>query len=206
MSDPGAIDGRVNLEAPVVRFTVDTPLPSGRMRVAVTGQGVIWAAFHEDDTSQMPEGLDLIDAAGIAADRRAHAVTTRLADYFTGKWHRPSFELPIDWSLTSNLQRRVLRCLYETVPFGETITYGGLAERCGGFEAEMARTGQAARLVGTIMGTTPIAILMPAHRVIAADGIGGFGSGPDALPTKRWLLTLEGALPPTLDWDGPDLP
>ena len=193
-------------EPPVVRFTVDTPLPSGRMRVAVTNQGVLWAAFHEADTSQVPEGVDLVDPAAIAADRRARAVTARLTDYFGGTWRNASFELPIDWSLTSNLQRRVLRCLYETVPFGETITYGGLAERCGGFDAETARTGQAARLVGTIMGTTPIAILIPAHRVVAADGLGGFGSTPDALPTKRWLLTLEGALPPTLDWDGPELP
>lgn len=193
-------------ELPVVRFTVDTPLPSGPMRVAVSGQGVLWAAFHEDDTAQLPEGLDLVDRAEVAADRRARAVTARLRDYFAGTWRHPAFELPIDWSLTSNLQRRVLRCLHETVPFGETITYGGLAERCGGFEAEMARTGQAARLVGTIMGTTPIAILIPAHRVVAADGLGGFGSGPDALPTKRWLLTLEGVIPPTLDWDGPEIP
>jgi methylated-DNA-[protein]-cysteine S-methyltransferase len=193
-------------EPPVVRFTVDTPLPSGPMRVAVSGQGVLWAAFHEDDTSQLPEGLDLVDPADVAADRRARAVTARLRDYFAGAWRHPAFELPIDWSLTSNLQRRVLRCLHETVPFGETITYGGLAERCGGFEAEMARSGQAARLVGTIMGTTPIAILIPAHRVVAADGLGGFGSGPDALPTKRWLLTLEGVIPPTLDWDGPEIP
>ena len=190
----------------VVRFTVDTPLPSGRMRVAVSGQGVLWAAFHEDDASQLPEGVDLVDPAEVAADRRARAVTARLTDYFAGKWRHPAFELPIDWSPTSNLQRRVLRCLFETVPYGETITYGGLAERCGGFEAEMARTGQAARLVGTIMGTTPIAVLIPAHRVVAADGLGGFGSGPDALPTKRWLLTLEGVLPPTLDWDGPEIP
>ena len=194
------------MEAPVIRFTVNTPLPSGRMRVAVTGKGVLWAAFHEDDTADLPEGLDLVDTAEINADRRARALTTRLTDYFAGRWRKPDFELPIDWGLTSNLQRRVLQCLYQTVRFGETITYGGLAERCGGFDAEMARTGQAARLVGTIMGTTPIAILLPAHRVVAADGIGGFGSRPDALPTKRWLLTLEGSLPPTLDWDGPDPP
>lgn len=187
----------------VIRFTVDTPLPSGRMRVAATGRGVIWAAFHEDDTEQMPEGLDLAD---VSEDRRSRTVAERLAAYFSGTWRKPRFELPIDWSLTSNLQRRVLQCLDGTVPYGETITYGALAERCGGFDTEMARTGQAARLVGTIMATTPIAILIPAHRVVAADGLGGFGSSPDALPTKRWLLTLEGALPPTLDWDGPDLP
>lgn len=191
------------MEAPVIRFTVPTPLPSGRIRVAATGQGVVWAAFHEDDTEQMPEGLDVTDAA---SDRRAALVTARLTAYFAGQWRRPGFELPIDWSLTSNLQRKVLRCLQETVPFGETITYGALAERCAAFDPNVARSGQAARLVGTVMATTPIAILIPAHRVIAADGLGGFGTGPDALPTKRWLLTLEGCIPPTLDWDGPEIP
>ena len=194
------------MEHPVIRFTVDTPLPSGRMRVAATANGVIWAAFHEDDKEQMPAGLDLPDAAAIAADRRSRAVTQRLTAYFNGTWRSPRFDLPIDWSLTSNLQRRVLQCLESTVPLGETITYGALAERSGGFDQDVARTGQAARLVGTIMATTPIAILIPAHRVVAADGLGGFGSTPDALPTKRWLLTLEGSLPATLDWDGPDLP
>ena len=193
------------MEPPVIRFTVDTPLPSGRMRVAATARGVIWAAFHEHDTEQMPEGLDLA-AADIDTDRRSRAVTERLAAYFAGAWRKPRFELPIDWSLTSNLQRKVLQCLEATVPYGETITYGALAERSGAIDADLARSGQAARLVGTVMATTPIAILIPAHRVVAADGLGGFGSGPDALPTKRWLLTLEGCIPPTLDWDGPELP
>lgn len=173
------------------------------MRVAVTGRGVIWAAFREKDTAQMPEGLDLDD---VAADRRASAVAQRMTDYFAGRWREPGFGLPIDWALTSNLQRRVLQCLEQTVLFGQAITYGDLAQRCGAFDEDSARGGQAARLVGTIMGTTPIAILIPAHRVVAADGLGGFGSGPDALPVKRWLLTLEGVIPPTLDWDGPDLP
>lgn len=190
------------MEAPVIRFTVETPLPSGRMRVAATAQGVIWAAFHETDTEQMPEGLDITDTS---TDRRATLVTSRLSAYFTGKWRNPSFNLPIDWSLTSNLQRKVLRCLHDTVPFGETVTYGALAERSAAFDPDVARSGQAARLVGTIMATTPVAILIPAHRVIAADGLGGFGTTPDALPTKRWLLTLEGCIPPTLDWDGPEV-
>jgi methylated-DNA-[protein]-cysteine S-methyltransferase len=186
-----------------VRFTVPSPLPSGRLRFAATGRGVVWAGFHEHDTELIPAGVDLDDPA---ADRRAALVARRMAGYFDGTWREPGLGLPIDWSLTSNLQRRVLQCLAGTVPFGETVTYGGLAQRSGGFDPDTARTGQAARLVGTIMGSCPIAILIPAHRVVAADGLGGFGSGPDALPTKRWLLTLEGAIPPTLDWDGPDLP
>jgi methylated-DNA-[protein]-cysteine S-methyltransferase len=183
---------------------VDSPLPSGRLRFAVTHTGVLWAGFHEQDSESIPAGVDLADPS---ADRRAAIVTRRMADYFAGRWREPGFGLPIDWSLTSSqMQRGILRCLEQTVRFGETITYGALAQRSGAFDAQAARGGTAARLVGTIMGSCPIAILIPAHRVVAADGLGGFGSGPDAMPTKRWLLTLEGALPATLDWDGPDLP
>lgn len=182
---------------------MDSPLPSGRLRFAVTGRGVIWANFHEHDPEPAPAGIELADPP---ADRRAAVVIRRMAEYFEGRRREPGFGLPIDWSLTSALQRKVLQCLEQTVPFGETVTYGALAQRSGGFDAEIARSGTAARMVGTIMGSCPIAILIPAHRVVAADGLGGFGNGPDALPTKRWLLTLEGSIPPTLDWDGPDLP
>ncbi|NUS84989.1 MAG: MGMT family protein [Streptomyces sp.] len=61
----------------------------------------------------------------------------------------------------------------------------------------------AARTVGSIMGSNPISLLVPCHRVVAADGIGGFGGGETGLALKRWLLTLEGCLAPTLDWAGP---
>ena len=56
------------------------------------------------------------------------------------------------------------------------------------------------------MGSNPIPVVVPCHRVVAADGLGGY-SGGTGTEVKRWLLTLEGALPPTLDWDaglGPD--
>lgn len=182
----------------MVRFSVETPLPTGPIRIAVSEQGVLWAAFQKDDSLLRPEGLDLED---VSADRRSAMVAERYAQYFAGR--RRALDLPIDWSLTSGLQRRVLQCLCGTVGYGETVTYGDLAERCGAFDTDEAR-GPAARIVGTLMGTTPIAVLIPAHRVIATDGIGGFGTGPHALATKRWLLTLEGSLAPTLDWDGPD--
>ena len=49
------------------------------------------------------------------------------------------------------------------------------------------------------MGSNPIPLIIPCHRVVASDGLGGYsgGTGPEV---KRWLLILEGALPPTLDW------
>ena len=69
------------------------------------------------------------------------------------------------------------------------------------FEEKPTEPGYTARTVGTIMSTNPISLLVPCHRVVAADGLGGFGSV--GLDVKRWLLTLEGILPPTLDWTGP---
>jgi methylated-DNA-[protein]-cysteine S-methyltransferase len=82
----------------------------------------------------------------------------------------------------------VLRTLYASVGYRQTTTYGHLASASG-------RPG-AARLVGTIMGGNPIAIVVPCHRVLAGDGsLGGYGPG---VPLKRQLLELEGSLPATL--------
>jgi len=65
------------------------------------------------------------------------------------------------------------------VPFGTTISYGELARR----------TGSSPRAVGGAVGANPIALMMPCHRIIAADGsIGGFAYGADC---KRFLLNLE---------------
>ena len=68
------------------------------------------------------------------------------------------------------------------VPAGTTVTYGELARRTG-------RPG-AARAVGSIMARNPVPVLVPCHRVVATDGLGGFSGGLDV---KRMLLRLEGA-------------
>jgi len=49
------------------------------------------------------------------------------------------------------------------------------------------------------MGSNPIPVIVPCHRVVAGNGLGGY-SGGTGLEVKRWLLVFEGALPPTLDW------
>jgi methylated-DNA-[protein]-cysteine S-methyltransferase len=59
--------------------------------------------------------------------------------------------------------------------------------------------GLAARTVGSIMAGNPIPVIVPCHRVVASDGLGGY-SGGAGIEVKRWLLILEGSLPPTLDW------
>ena len=177
-------------------FSVPTPLPSGPVRVAITNDGVASASFSK--------GADEPDAVRPGDEPKAALVAERFAEYFAGT--RRDFDLPLDWRLTApGPQRTVLRTLERTVGYGETLAYGELAVRSGAFEAELAagQLGAAARNVGSIMGSCPHFLLVPCHRVVAADGIGGFGSGPVGLEVKRWLLTLEGVLPPTFDWNGP---
>ncbi len=127
-------------------------------------------------------------------DQVLAATCAQLAEYFAG--HRRAFELPIDWAGVSQLQYQVLSVLFDSVGYGETITYGGLARRAGvGTDA----TELPARAIGRIMGSNPVPVIVPCHRVVAGNGLGGFsgGIGPEL---KRWLLIFEGALPPTLDW------
>jgi methylated-DNA-[protein]-cysteine S-methyltransferase len=87
------------------------------------------------------------------------------------------------------------RQVYEiarTIPAGSTLTYGEIAERLG--DRNLARD------VGTALGQNPIPIIVPCHRVLAADGkLGGF-SAPGGVSSKARLLTIEGAQPggPTL--------
>jgi methylated-DNA-[protein]-cysteine S-methyltransferase len=124
----------------------------------------------------------------------AAAARRQLAEYFSGQ--RKEFDLPIDWRGYGPAQRQVLGLLYEEVGYGDTVTYGTLAGRAG---IQSGPDLIPARAVGQIMGSNPIPVIVPCHRVVASDGLGGYsgGAGPEV---KRWLLILEGSLPPTLDW------
>ncbi|WP_329565167.1 methylated-DNA--[protein]-cysteine S-methyltransferase [Kitasatospora sp. NBC_01266] len=174
-------------------ITVPSPLPTGPLTIGVTGTGV--AAVHFT-----PQSVPA-DPRWCAEPGRVAAVTERFAGYFAGRYRE--LALPLDWRLTGGPHQVVLETLHRTVPYGETITYGRLAERSGVFESVAQSPGLAARTVGQMMGANPLAVLVPCHRVVAADGLGGFGNGRVGLDVKRWLLTLEGWLAPTLDWDGP---
>jgi methylated-DNA-[protein]-cysteine S-methyltransferase len=102
---------------------------------------------------------------------------TQLVEYFDGR--RVQFDVPLDLR-GSEFYRRVWRALLE-IPYGETVSYGELARRVG--------SPSQARAVGTANGANPIAIIVPCHRVIGADGtLVGYGGG---LWRKRMLLDLE---------------
>jgi len=124
----------------------------------------------------------------------------QLSEYFAGQ--RRVFDLPIDWTVVSRQQYQVLSVLFDSVGYGETITYGALARRAGAAADAIALP---ARAIGQIMGSNPAPVIVPCHRVVAGNGLGGFsgGIGPEL---KRWLLIFEGALPPTLDWTPAGLP
>jgi methylated-DNA-[protein]-cysteine S-methyltransferase len=174
-------------------LAVSSPLPSGPLAVGVTGAGVAAVRFLADTLpADLPRARD---------ERRTAAVLEAFAAYFAGRARR--FELPLDWRLADGPHQTVLRTLHDTVPYGDAVTYGQLAGRSGVFEDLAGSPGLAARAVGQMMGANPLAVLVPCHRVVAADGLGGFGNGRVGMDVKRWLLTLEGWLAPTLDWDGP---
>ncbi|MEU3162815.1 methylated-DNA--[protein]-cysteine S-methyltransferase [Streptosporangium sp. NPDC006930] len=165
------------------------PTRLGDMAVAVTEDGVVSVGWEDPSRfrARLLErlGLEETDDPGVTA-----AVLGELGDYYAGRLK--VFGVPLDWRLTSPVQRRVLGTLYETVPYGKAVTYGELAARSG--------TGVPARAIGSIMGANPIPVIVPCHRVVAGNGLGGF-SGGDGVESKRWLLTLEGYLQPMLDWD-----
>ncbi|MER5648288.1 methylated-DNA--[protein]-cysteine S-methyltransferase [Streptosporangium sp. NPDC002524] len=165
------------------------PTRQGDMVVAVTEDGV--ASVGWGDLSRFKARL--LERLGLEETddpARTAAVLGELGDYYEGRLK--VFGVPVDWRLTSPVQRRVLGTLYETVPYGRVVTYGELAARSG--------TGVPARAIGSIMGANPVPVIVPCHRVIAGNGLGGF-SGGDGVESKRWLLTLEGYLQPMLDWD-----
>jgi methylated-DNA-[protein]-cysteine S-methyltransferase len=115
-------------------------------------------------------------------DEQFRDAIEQLSEYFDGA--RRAFEVPL--GLAGNpFELRVWRALCE-IPYGETISYGQLADGIG----EPA----AARAVGLANSRNPIAVIVPCHRVIGADGtLTGYGGG---LQRKRFLLDLEtGVLP-----------
>jgi len=107
------------------------------------------------------------------------AAIAQLREYFAG--HRRVFDLPLAPRGTA-FQRQVWNALTR-IPYGETASYGEIAQRIG--------RASASRAVGLANGANPLPIIVPCHRVIGADGsLTGFGGGLDI---KRRLLALEGA-------------
>jgi methylated-DNA-[protein]-cysteine S-methyltransferase len=157
--------------------------PVGRLSVRADDEGVTSVTWCAEEGSA--DGAD-----GSAATEIAARAVQQLAEYFAGD--RTTFDLPISLPSLGTSSLAVLTALKDTVGYGETVTYGELAERSG--------SAVPARAIGSIMGSNPIPIVIGCHRVVAADGLGGYSGGEpgQGRQTKIWLLEHEGALPPTL--------
>ncbi len=107
----------------------------------------------------------------------------QIREYLAGE--RKEFSLAIDWSLLRPFQREVLQVTF-AIPYGGTRTYSEIAQQIG--------RPRAARAVGRAQATNPMPLVIPCHRVIGLDGkLHGYGAG-EGLPTKEWLLKMEGAV------------
>ena len=163
------------------------PSQVGDILVALTETGIAATGFRDGPRvrARIAARLGLPEVADPARTAPAEA---EFAAYFAGELKE--FETPVDWRLTGTTSAHtVLDTLYRTVPYGSVVTYGELALRSG--------TSVPARGIGSIMGANPIPIIVPCHRVVAGNGLGGF-SGGEGVESKRWLLTHEGHLAPTL--------
>lgn len=177
MSDTGTGDVAVG--------ALDTPV--GMLSVAVSRAGLTGIRWGRPE---LPAGTSVVPEPA-----RVASALEQLRAYFAGELI--GFDLPLDLRGMSRGRRMVLQTLYDSVPYGSSITYGELAHRSG--------TGVPARGIGAMMGSNPLPIVVPCHRVLASNGLGGYSGGRsgEGRETKRWLLTMEGVLPPPLDWIQP---
>ena len=162
---------------------VDSPL--GPLWIAVGPKGVL--AIHYGAEPDAPELARIVRryGPGVLPDaRKADPVARQLDQYWSGK--RTSFDVAVDLSPLTDFQRRILGATAR-VPFGEVSTYAKVAAKAG--------SEKASRAAGQALGSNPIPIVVPCHRILASDGsLGGYAGGLDA---KRRLLGLErGEVPP----------
>jgi methylated-DNA-[protein]-cysteine S-methyltransferase len=165
----------------VAYATVETPI--GQMVVAATERGLVRVALPSESLDHVLTHLaEGVSPRVLSYPRRVDEARRELDQYFEGRRRR--FELSLDWRLIhSGFYRRVLRATAK-VPFGKVITYSDAAKRAG--------SPRAFRAAGTALGSNPIPIVVPCHRVVRSGGdIGNYGGGPEL---KRFLLEHEHAL------------
>jgi methylated-DNA-[protein]-cysteine S-methyltransferase len=167
----------------VAYATAETPL--GPTLVAATPRGLVRVAFpHERPDDVLAELARDVSPRVLESPAELDEVRRELDEYFAQR--RDRFELPLDWRLSRGFRRDVLRATAR-IPYGGTVTYSEIAARAGSPRAH--------RAAGSALGSNPIPVIVPCHRVLRTGGaLGGYGGG---LEMKEFLLRLEGALAET---------
>jgi methylated-DNA-[protein]-cysteine S-methyltransferase len=154
--------------------------PLGDLLVAMTPRGlacVSYLEFRGEDETLATIAARLSPRV-VEAPQRVDAVRRQLDDYFAGR--RQAFDVALDWGLVGDFGRRVLGRTAR-IPYGEVATYGDVAREIG--------SPRAARATGNALGSNPMPIVVPCHRVVASGGrMGGYTGGVER---KQLLLTLE---------------
>lgn len=164
----------------VAYTTTDSPF--GTLLLATTPRGLVRVGLPNQDRDELLIDLArrvsprVLDAPGALDEARRE-----LDLYFEGKL--TDFDLPLDWRLSRDFRRRVLRAIAR-IPYGQTRSYTQMATSAG--------NERAVRAAGTACGSNPLPLVVPCHRVLrSGGGLGGYGGG---LPMKEGLLRLEGVL------------
>jgi methylated-DNA-[protein]-cysteine S-methyltransferase len=150
--------------------------------VARTDRGLVRLAFPEESADAVLEGVARrLSPRILHAPAQLDPIRRELEEYFAGR--RRSFETDLDWSLIGPFGRRVLS-ITAAIPYGGVSSYARVAGEAG--------SPRGSRAAGNALGSNPIPIVIPCHRVLRSGGaLGGYGGG---LERKRYLLELEGAL------------
>ncbi len=158
----------------------DLDSPLGPLGVFVTPRGLVRLAYGpaRDELEDLAERLS---PRIVAAPERTDAMRRELSEYFAGERH--GFDAPVDWSLVRGFASAVLQATAR-IPFGGVSSYREVAAEAG--------SPNAYRAAGNALGSNPVPIVVPCHRVLhAGGGLGGYTGGLDR---KRFLLHLEGVL------------
>ena len=160
--------------------TYDSPL--GPLTVMVTPRGLVRLSYPgEGIQDQIQELADRVSPRILEAPERTDGVRRQLDEYFAGRRH--DFEVPIDWRLVRGFAGAVLQATAR-IPFGSVSSYREIAAEAG--------SPNAYRAAGNALGSNPVPIVVPCHRVLhAGGGLGGYTGG---LERKTFLLRLEGVL------------
>jgi len=159
----------------------DTPV--GPLYVAVTERGLMTVLMEAEEQAFLARLRRRTRADLVRSRERTAPVFRQLESYFAGQ--RRVFRLEPDLEALSGFQRRVLETAQQ-VRYGQITTYGEIAKRIG--------RPRASRAVGQALAHNPVPIVIPCHRVIAADGSLTGYSGAQGLRTKAFLLRMEGAV------------
>ena len=165
----------------VAYTSVDSPL--GLLVVAATPKGLVRVSYTEfrGEDDVLEDLARRVSPRVLEAPAKLDPVRRELDEYFDG--HREDFDIPIDWSYLAGFTREVLRAT-AAIRFGEVSTYAGVAEAAG--------SPRATRAAGNALGSNPMPVVVPCHRVLRTGGaLGGYTGG---LERKEFLLRLEGML------------